>query len=74
MPLTSSSRSSTSTAAIAVTACTAATSAPAAVIAYRRGDAAVLVNARSRPVRFAVAGFGMLAKEFLQSEKLVVGK
>jgi glycosidase len=33
------------------------TTVPADVIAYRRGDAAVLVNARPRGVRFAVAGF-----------------
>lgn len=35
----------------------AATTAPADVIAYRRGDALVLVNARNHPVRFAVDGF-----------------
>ena len=33
------------------------TSAPAAVIAYRRGDALVLVNARSQETRFTVTGF-----------------
>ena len=33
------------------------TSAPASVIAYRRGDALVLVNARSQEARFTVTGF-----------------
>jgi hypothetical protein len=33
------------------------TSSPGAVIAYRRGDALVLVNARNSEVRFTVTGF-----------------
>jgi len=36
---------------------TAATSAPTDVIAYRRGDGLVLVNARDHEVQFAVTGF-----------------
>ncbi len=47
------------------------TSAPADVIAYRRGDAVVLVNARPRAVRFAVTGFDVdRARELLSDRTL----
>jgi alpha-amylase len=44
------------------------TSAPDDVIAYRRGDLAVLVNARSRGVRVAVTGFEVAGTRDLLSQ------
>jgi glycosidase len=45
------------------------TSAPRDVIAYRRGEAVVLVNARRRPVRFTVRGGGVAGAEDLLSDR-----
>jgi glycosidase len=45
------------------------TSAPKDVIAYRRGDLVVLVNARGRPVKVAVTGFDVVgARDLLSNE------
>jgi glycosidase len=45
------------------------TSAPDDVIAYRRGDLAVLVNARPRAVRFAAMGFDVASARDLLSNR-----
>ena len=47
----------------------ATTTAPADVIAYRRGDALVLVNARPREVRFTVTGFNVDRARDLLSDR-----
>ena len=49
------------------------TSAPDDVIAYRRGDAVVLVNARPREVRFAVTGFELDRARDLLSDRTLRG-
>lgn len=49
------------------------TSAPDDVIAYRRGDLVVLVNARSRATRFAVAGVDLAGARDLLSSRVERG-
>jgi glycosidase len=49
------------------------TSAPHDVIAYRRGDAVVLVNARPREVRFCVTGFDVDGARDLLSNRTFQG-
>jgi glycosidase len=49
------------------------TSAPADVIAYRRGDAVVVVNARPRGVRVAVSGFAVDGARDLLSSRVQHG-
>ncbi len=51
-----------------------ATSAPKDVIAYRRGDAVVLVNPRNKPVSFTVAGFSAHGTRDLLSGAAIQGK
>jgi glycosidase len=49
------------------------TSAPKVVIAYRRGDVVVLVNARSRPVKVTVSGFKVDGARDLLSKRTQQG-
>jgi len=49
------------------------TSVPRDVIAYRRGDLVVLVNARPRPVRFSVTGFQVKDSRDLLSNNVLRG-
>jgi len=49
------------------------TSAPRDVIAYRRGDLVVLVNARPKPVRFSVTGFQLQSSRDLLSNNALRG-
>ena len=50
------------------------TSAPKDVIAYRRGDLIVLVNARPKPVRFSVTGFQVKGSRDLLSNNALRGE
>jgi glycosidase len=49
------------------------TNAPADVIAYRRGAALVLANARTRPVRVVVTGFAVNGARDLLSDRTLAG-
>jgi glycosidase len=51
-----------------------ATTAPKDVIAYRRGDLMVLVNARPRGVRFRVSGVDLSGARDLLTERIQTGK
>jgi hypothetical protein len=50
------------------------TTAPADVIAYRRGDAVVLVNARARAVTLGVTGFDANGARDLLTSRIVRGR
>jgi glycosidase len=49
------------------------TSAPRDVISYRRGDVAVLVNTRARPVTFTVTGFAVRGAHDLLTDRVLEG-